>query len=77
MINRRFEEYIKLSIGLEQFTATQESGILATTLEMFEESIKPKFPVMDEEECCMKYQDASPDVGTGKGLKNDRLTFTR
>lgn len=77
MINRQFEEYVKLSVGMDEFLRMHESGILAHITKLFDESIKPKFPLMDEEECCMKYSRTSPDVGTEKWLKNDRLTFTR
>jgi hypothetical protein len=76
MINKRFEQWIKDSVGERAFLDLKETNGYRLAMKQFDEVIKPGFRSEKDEEQYISFPMASIPDNVAKGIKSNHITMT-
>jgi hypothetical protein len=76
MLNKRFEEWIKDVVGERPYLDLRDTDAFRRGMKQFDESIKPSFRSIDDEEQYVTFQKANLESSEARGLVNDTITIT-
>lgn len=76
MINRRFEQWIKDSVGDRAFIDLRETNGYRLAMKQFDEVIKPGFRSRDDEEQYVNFPKAGLKDKPSRGVSANTITLT-
>ncbi|KAI4255015.1 MAG: hypothetical protein L6R42_006950 [Xanthoria sp. 1 TBL-2021] len=77
MINRRFEDHIRIVMGEKEFLRVRETAAYAQAMQHFNDNIKPGFDTSQAGEHYVNFPKAGLKDNPAKGLSKDTITITR
>ena len=76
MLNKRFEEWVKNSVGERAYIELRETNGYRLAMKQFDESIKPAFRSRDDEDQYINFPMANLKDNPSKRIKSNCITLT-